>query len=158
MLVPIIRGWANYHRSVVARETFEACRQWDLALAYGNGQSADIQRKALFGLKRNTFKTTGHRHWVFATEDSEKLHPNGKPPVISLFCASDTPIKRHIQNQRRSKILLTLSLKLILRSDRPQIERHTDKKENVKISDWRITFTIVKFLAASLEVVEPVCR
>jgi RNA-directed DNA polymerase len=48
-------------------------------------------------VKEKYFKTKGHRHWIFATEDSERLFPNGKPLVISLFCASDVPIKRHIK-------------------------------------------------------------
>jgi RNA-directed DNA polymerase len=96
MLVPIIRGWANYHRSVVARETFERV---DSEIWHSLWQWAKRRhpKKSPVWIKEKYFKTTGHRHWVFATEDSEKLYLDGKPPVISLLCASDTPIKRHIK-------------------------------------------------------------
>jgi len=33
----------------------------------------------------------------FAAENKDKRYPNGKPYVITLFRASDVPIKRHIQ-------------------------------------------------------------
>jgi RNA-directed DNA polymerase len=118
MLVPIIRGWANYHRSVVARETFERVDSeiWRSLWQWAKRRHPE---KSPVWIKEKYFKTTGHRHWVFATEDSEKLSPIGKPPVISLFCASDTPIIRHIKIRGEANPFAP-SLKLILRSDRPQ--------------------------------------
>ena len=96
MLNPIIRGWAHYHRSVVARETFERVDSeiWHSLWRWTKRRHPE---KRTVWIKEKYFKTKGHRHWIFATEDSEKLCPNGKPLVISLFCASDVPIKRHIK-------------------------------------------------------------
>ena len=51
--------------------------------------------KCLRGMEYSV--STGNRNWVFAAEDREKCYPNGKPFVISLFRASDIPIKRHIK-------------------------------------------------------------
>ena len=122
MLVPIIRGWANYHRSVVARETFERV---DSEIWHSLWQWAKRRhpKKSPVWIKEKYFKTTGHRHWVFATEDSEKLHPNGKPPVISLFCASDTPIKRHIKIRGEANPFY------------PQFETYFEERSTSKLRD-----------------------
>ena len=96
MLNPILRGWANYHRSVVARETFERVDA-EIWRSLWRWVKRRHPRKGTVWIKEKYFKTKGHRHWIFATEDSETLFPSGKPPVISLFCASGVPIKRHIK-------------------------------------------------------------
>jgi RNA-directed DNA polymerase len=95
-LNPIIRGWANYHRSVAARETFERV-DTEIWRALWKWAKRRHPGKSPVWIKDKYFKTKGHRHWIFASEDSEKLYPNGKPLVISLLYASDTPIKRHIK-------------------------------------------------------------
>jgi RNA-directed DNA polymerase len=96
MLNPIIRGWANYHRSVTARETFERVDTeiWRTLWKWAKRRHP---KKGSVWIKEKYFKTKGHRHWIFATEDREKSYPNGKPLMVSLFYASDTPIKRHIK-------------------------------------------------------------
>jgi len=96
MLNPIIRGWANYHRSVTARETFERVDS-EIWRTLWNWAKRRHPEKRTVWIKEKYFKTTGHRHWVFATEDSEQSCLNGKPLMTSLFYASDTPIKRHIK-------------------------------------------------------------
>ena len=96
MLNPIIRGWANYHQSVVAKETF---KRVDMEIWHSLWQWAKRRHpeKSPIWIKEKYFKTTGNRNWMFLAEDSEKLYPNGKPLVISLLYASDTPIKRHVK-------------------------------------------------------------
>ena len=96
LLNPIIRGWANYHKSVVAKETFKRVDDeiWKSLWQWVNRRHPD---KSPVWIKKKYFKTVGSRNWAFAVEDREKLYPNGKPLVISLFRASDTPIKRHIK-------------------------------------------------------------
>jgi len=96
MLNPIIRGWANYHRSVVAKETFNSVDN-EIWRSLWQWAKRRHPKKSPVWIKEKYFKTTGHRSWIFASEDSEKLYPNGKPLVISLFRASDTPIKWHIK-------------------------------------------------------------
>lgn len=96
LLNPIIRGWANYHKSVVAKETFKRIDNeiWKLLWQWANRRHPD---KSPVWIKEKYFKTTGNRNWVFAADNMEKLNPNGKPFVVSLFLASDIPIKRHIK-------------------------------------------------------------
>jgi RNA-directed DNA polymerase len=96
LLNPIVKGWANYHKTVVAKETFKRVDSeiWQSLWKWSNRRHPD---KSPVWIKRKYFKTVGNRNWVFAADDREKLYPNGKPFVISLFRASDIPIKRHIK-------------------------------------------------------------
>ncbi len=94
LLNPIIRGWANYHESVMATETFKRVDKeiWQSLWQWAKRRHPN---KGSVWIKEKYFKTAGNRNWAFASEDIEKLYPNGKPFVITLFRASDTPIKRH---------------------------------------------------------------
>ena len=96
MLNPILRGWATYHRTVSAKETFrhvdnenwKSLWQW-ARRRHPNKRPAWIVRKY--------FKKVGNRHWEFAAEDTEKTYRDGKPLEISLCRAFDIPIRRHIK-------------------------------------------------------------
>jgi RNA-directed DNA polymerase len=94
LLNPIIKGWANYHRTVNAKETFYYVDNeiWKLLWRWVKRRHPT---KSPFWIKEKYFKKVGNRNWVFAAEDMEKMYPNGKPMVISLFRASDIPIKRY---------------------------------------------------------------
>ena len=118
LLNPIIRGWAHYHRSVVAKETFKRvdCEIWQSLWQWAKRRHSE---KSSDWIKEKYFKTRGNRRWVFAAEDRGKLYPDGKPLDVSLFSASDIPIKRHIKIRGEAKPL-TQSLKLILRNARLQ--------------------------------------
>ena len=102
MLNPIIRGWANYHRSVVARETFERVDS-EIWRSLWRWAKRRHPRKRTVWIKEKYFKTKGHRHWIFATEDSEKIKPQwettGDITVLCVRCADKTSY----QNQRRSE-------------------------------------------------------
>lgn len=101
MLNPIIRGWANYHKTVVAKKTFKRvdkeiwCSLWQWSKRRHPGKSSSW-------IKKKYFKTEKNRNWVFAAEDKERLYPDGKPYVVSLFRACDIPIKRHIKIRREA--------------------------------------------------------
>jgi len=96
MLNPIIRGWVNYHRTVNAKETFERVDKeiWQSLWQWAKRRHPD---KSPVWITKKYFKTAGNRNWVFAAEVMEKIYSNGKQMVISLFRASDIPIKRHIK-------------------------------------------------------------
>jgi RNA-directed DNA polymerase len=95
-LNPIIRGWANYHRSVNARETFERVDTeiWRILWQWAKRRHPG---KGAVWIKEKYFKTKGNRHWIFAAVDSETKYANGKPLELSLRRASDIPIRRHIK-------------------------------------------------------------
>jgi RNA-directed DNA polymerase len=93
MLNPILRGWANYHRHVVAKKTFNRidAEVWSLLWQWATRRHPN---KGAKWIKEKYFKTKGARNWVFsATEERE----NGKQGEIVLFREADTPIQRHIK-------------------------------------------------------------
>jgi RNA-directed DNA polymerase len=96
MLNPIIRGWANYHKSVVAKETFGFVDHeiWRSLWQWATRRHPE---KGTRWIGNKYFKTDGNRNWIFAAEEKESAHPDGKQSRVSLSRASDVPIKRHIK-------------------------------------------------------------
>ncbi len=94
LLNPIIKGWANYHKSVVAKEIFMHVDKeiWGSLWQWSKRRHPD---KSPIWIKQKYFKTEGSRNWVFAAVDEEQFYSDGKPYVAKLSCASDIPIKRH---------------------------------------------------------------
>lgn len=89
LLNPVIRGWANYHRHVVAKETF---RYVDLQiwLKLWRWCARRHPRKGKRWIKLKYFTSCGMRNWIFTGTDAEKRR-------YTLFRANSTPIKRHIK-------------------------------------------------------------
>ena len=96
MLNPIIKGWANYHKTVTAKEAFNYVDN-EIWLSLWQWAKRRHPDKSPVWIKKKYFKTTGNRNWAFVAGDTEKFYPNGKPYVISLSRASNVPIKRHIK-------------------------------------------------------------
>lgn len=86
-LNPVIRGWANYHRPVVAKQTFNYVdyRIWKLLWRWCRRRHLNRCKR---WIKGKYFKRVGSRSWVFSG-----IHPSGK--LATLLYASDVPIKRH---------------------------------------------------------------
>jgi len=95
LLNPMIRGWANFHQHVVAKETFthvdtgiwKALWQWAKRRHPNKGKRWIAQRY---------FHSIGSRNWVFAVA-AGKVGLNGKPGLLRLRNTADTPIRRHTQ-------------------------------------------------------------
>jgi RNA-directed DNA polymerase len=96
MLNPILRGWANYHKTVTAKATFKYVDN-EIWLSLWQWAKRRHPDKSPFWIKKKYFKPVGNRNWVFAADEPERFYPNGKPYMVSLLWASDTPIKRHIK-------------------------------------------------------------
>jgi RNA-directed DNA polymerase len=96
MLNPVIRGWANYHKTIIAKETFNHVDSeiWHSLWQWAKRRHPE---KSHVWVKRKYFKTPGHINWVFAADDREEFDSDGKPSVVKLFRASGIPIKRHIK-------------------------------------------------------------
>jgi len=96
MLNPIIKGWANYHKTVTAKEAFRLVDNeiWLSLWQWARRRHPD---KSPVWIKKKYFKTTGNRNWVFAAGDTERFSPDGKQYVVSLFRAFNIPIRRHIK-------------------------------------------------------------
>lgn len=89
LLNPVIRGWSNYHRSIVAKETFGYIdyRIWKMLWQWCKRRHANRHK---CWVRRKYFKTVGSRNWVFQGVTKSKVK-------INLLYAKDTPIKRHIK-------------------------------------------------------------
>jgi len=92
MLNPKIRGWADYHKGVAAKETFakvdheiwKALWQWAKRRHPGKG---------FRWIKRKYFKVKGNQRWVFATDRAT----GGKPAQVTLGKTKRTKIRRHVK-------------------------------------------------------------
>ena len=86
MLNPIIRGWANFHRHIVAKHTFGRVDHqiWEMLWNWARRRHPN---KRETWCKERYFPRIGSRKWVFAL-------PGGKRSLVN---ASDTPIRRHIK-------------------------------------------------------------
>lgn len=92
-LNPVIRGWANYHRHVVAKDTFQRVDReiWRTLWQWAKRRHP---KKNLYWIKDKYFKNVGNRSWVFATETGEYLS-NGKPKLVKLIYTGEIPIRRY---------------------------------------------------------------
>lgn len=119
LLNPMIRGWANYHRHVVAKRIFsqvdheinKTLRQW---------ASRRHPNKGKRWLKDRYFRRITGRDWIFTAETEERL-PNGKPFAVSLRNASDVQIVRH------------KAIQLEANPFDPQWEEYFEERESVKL-------------------------
>lgn len=92
-LNPVVYGWANYHRHVVAKHIFRKVNHeiwqtlWRWAVRRHPKKNAGWVRKKYF-------RTQGHRHWVFGVETGKVLG-TGKPELLTLYEIPLIPIRRH---------------------------------------------------------------
>lgn len=93
LLNPILRGWANYHRPVVAKETLARndvtiwSRLWQWA-------TRRHPNKGARWVKEKYFQTRGARHGVFAATEKRE---DGMQREVLLLNEGDTPIQRHVK-------------------------------------------------------------
>jgi len=93
LLNPMIRGWANYHRHVVAKKTYSAVDNhiWHMLWRWARRRHPN---KSCGWVRRKYFRTLDHRHGVFAVQTRGY---NGGPRTLALLLASDTRIVRHVR-------------------------------------------------------------
>lgn len=93
LLNPVIRGWANYHRTIVAKETFSAIDSWIWRRLWQWAKRRH-STKGRQWIRKKYFRTIGTQSWVFEAETGVILK-SGKPGSARLFKASSVPIRRH---------------------------------------------------------------
>ncbi|HVK54033.1 MAG TPA: group II intron reverse transcriptase/maturase [Burkholderiales bacterium] len=88
----VIRGWADYHRHVVAKAIFHRidCEIWKALWQWAKRRHPSKNKQ---WIKRRYFHCRGTRHWVFSaiTTDSSTRQERW----VTLLYVSDTPIQRH---------------------------------------------------------------
>lgn len=93
LLNPKIRGWANYHRVAVAKETFAKVDNeiWKMLWLWARRRHLD---KGGGWIRKKYFRPQGSRSWGF---NANFLGSDGKPKRMTLVKASDTAIRRHVK-------------------------------------------------------------
>ncbi len=92
-LNPVIRGWVQYHRHVVSKDVFQTVDReiWRCLWQWAKRRHP---KKNLYWIKDKYFKKVGTRTWVFAA-DTGDVWPDGKPKLVKLVYAGETPIRRY---------------------------------------------------------------
>jgi len=88
-LNPILRGWANYHRHIVAKETFNYVdyRVWKLLWQWCRRRHNNRHKR---WIKAKYFKSVGARNWTFSGITVDGF-------IKRLIYTNDIVIKRHIK-------------------------------------------------------------
>ncbi len=93
LLNPVIRGWADYHKNQVAKETFSKVDHviWKQLWTWACRRQPN---KPLKWIKDRYFMRDNFRNWVFGTMVTKD---DGSEKRVKLVNASDMPIRRHIK-------------------------------------------------------------
>jgi RNA-directed DNA polymerase len=93
LLNPVLRGWANYHRHVVAKKTFGRVdyHVWSMLWQWATRRHS---HKGSGWIKAKYFTSRDSRNWVFAATEKQE---DGTSRELVLLQESDTPIQRHIK-------------------------------------------------------------
>lgn len=92
-LNPILRGFANYYKGVVSKETFSyiSYRVWKYLWRWAKRRHPGKSKK---WVADRYFKTINGRKWTFATDTKDR---KGKIKLLSLYNIANTTIERHIK-------------------------------------------------------------
>lgn len=92
MLNPQIRGWANYHRHVCSRKTYEKIDH-EIFKKLWSWAKRRHPNKGLKWIKEKYFKTKQSRRWCFGVD----VKINGQSKWQELFQATTISVRRHIK-------------------------------------------------------------
>lgn len=92
-LNPILRGFANYYKGVVSKETFNyiSHRLWKYLWRWAKRRHPNKNTK---WVRKRYFKTIKGVKWTFACSTNDR---RGKDKELILYPISSTPIERHIK-------------------------------------------------------------
>jgi RNA-directed DNA polymerase len=98
MLNPVIRGWANYHRHIVAYRTFQKVDHaiWRMLWEWARRRH---DNKGSRWVAEKYWHLTRLQRWAFAVDTGERS-AEGKVVWLILAKASDTKIRRHRKIKR----------------------------------------------------------
>ena len=92
-LNPILRGFANYYKGAVSKETFSYISQrvWKYLWCWAKRRHPN---KNIKWVRKRYFKTIKGNRWTFACTTSDR---RGKDKELVLYQIASTPIERHIK-------------------------------------------------------------
>lgn len=93
-LNPILRGFANYYKGVVSKETFNyiSHRVWKYLWSWAKRRHPNKNKK---WVRKRYFKTINGNRWTFACTTTDKRR--GKEVELTLYPIAYTPIERHVK-------------------------------------------------------------
>ena len=93
LINPKIRGWTNYFRHVVSKETFSYVEH-NIFKSLWKWATRRHPNKNVAWVKNKYFRTQGNRYWIFHAKISTK---DGQSTNLDLIEAAYVPIKRHVK-------------------------------------------------------------
>ena len=92
-LNPILRGFTNYYKGVVSKETFSyiSNRVWQYLWRWARRRHPNKNTK---WVRKRYFKTINNVKWTFACTTSNR---RGKDDLLFIYPIASTPIERHIK-------------------------------------------------------------
>ena len=95
LLNPVIRGWANYHRHIVANRVFGRAdfEIWKRLWQWARRRHPD---KSCAWVRKRYFRHAGKGSWTF-TAVTEGRTVDGQPVWLKVARATDAKIRRHIK-------------------------------------------------------------
>lgn len=87
-LAPMIRGWALYHRHVVAKQTFSYVDNQIWKMLWKWSRRRHAHKKTMMWIKQRYFMRHEGQDWTFFAKDRFDN-------IETIFKASDIPIQRH---------------------------------------------------------------
>ena len=99
-LNPVIRGWANYHRYIMACRSFQKVDSeiWRILWRWARRRHPTKSRT---WIAARYWRSTQRRRWMFAADTGERTEA-GKPVWAFLALASDVRIQRHRKIQKQA--------------------------------------------------------
>ncbi|MEI5998900.1 group II intron reverse transcriptase/maturase [Paraburkholderia bengalensis] len=91
LLNPMLRGWAQYHRPVSAKQTYSRMEHLIFRKLWRWSKRRHPQKSAVW-VKQKYFHSIGARHWVFAVRTERE---DGSWGLNELYQLSGMAIKRH---------------------------------------------------------------
>jgi RNA-directed DNA polymerase len=91
LLNPMLRGWAQYHSPVVAKQAYTRMEHLVFKKLW-RWSKRRHPMKSTNWIKRKYFYSIGDRHWVFA---APTIRDDGSKGLLDLYEVSGTVIKRH---------------------------------------------------------------
>ncbi|WP_075793001.1 group II intron reverse transcriptase/maturase [Massilia putida] len=91
LLNPMLRGWAQYHSPVVAKEAFSRM-DWLLFWRLMRWAKRRHPNKSANWVRKKYWRTVGDRKWVFAVD---VVAADGSKEVMELYSLAGTAIERH---------------------------------------------------------------
>jgi len=91
LLNPMLRGWAQYHRPVVAKATYSRMEYLIFQRLWRWSKRRHPQKNRDW-IRKKYFHSVGARNWVFA---APVVKDDGSKGLLELYQITGTPIQRH---------------------------------------------------------------